>query len=54
MLCHTRIPCRSKGRFNKTSIRLTMLYGDKCWAIKIKKKKKGVSGNKNEFSKRGE
>jgi len=34
VLCDKKIPFKLKGKFYRTTIRLTMLYGTKCWAVK--------------------
>ena len=34
MLCGRRISLRLKKKFYRTTIKLTLLYGTECWAIK--------------------
>ncbi|KAM1454453.1 hypothetical protein PS2_003937 [Malus domestica] len=34
VLCDRRRPLKLKGKFYRTTIRLTMLYGTECWAVK--------------------
>jgi hypothetical protein len=34
VLCDHRIPIKLKEKFYRTSIRLAMLYGTECWAVK--------------------
>ncbi|KAL7247565.1 hypothetical protein ACSBR2_002477 [Camellia fascicularis] len=34
VLCDKRIPTRLKGKFYRTAIRPTMLFGTECWATK--------------------
>ncbi|KAM1952113.1 hypothetical protein ACFX15_006643 [Malus domestica] len=34
VLCDRRIPLKLKGKFYRTTIRLAMLYGTECWAVK--------------------
>jgi len=33
VLCDKRIPMRLNGKFYKSVVRLTMLYGSECWAV---------------------
>ncbi|RXI04552.1 hypothetical protein DVH24_038826 [Malus domestica] len=34
VLCKRRMPLKLKGKFYRTAIRLAMLYGTECWAVK--------------------
>ncbi|KAM2693357.1 hypothetical protein EV2_007535 [Malus domestica] len=34
VLCDRHMPLKLKGKFYRTSIRLAMLYGTECWAVK--------------------
>jgi hypothetical protein len=34
VLCDPRVPLKLKGKFYKTAIRPTMLYGAECWPTK--------------------
>ena len=34
VLCDRRRPLKLKGKFYRTAIRLAMLYGTECWAVK--------------------
>ena len=34
VLCDRRIPLKLKGKFYKTTVKPTMLYGTKCWTVK--------------------
>ena len=34
VLCDGKIPLKLKGKFYRTIIRLVLLYGSECWAVK--------------------
>jgi hypothetical protein len=34
VLCDPRVPLKLKGKFHRTAIRPTMLYGAECWSTK--------------------
>lgn len=36
VLCNCRILIKLKGKFYKTTIQSTMLYGSECWAIDLR------------------
>ena len=33
-MCDKKVPLKLKGKFYRTTVRPTMLYGTKCWAVK--------------------
>jgi hypothetical protein len=33
ILCNKRIPMRLKGKFYRSVVKPTMLYGSECWAV---------------------
>ncbi|KAH1239249.1 Phospholipid-transporting ATPase 3 [Glycine max] len=34
VLCDAKVPIKLKGKFYRTAVRSTILYGTKCWAVK--------------------
>ena len=40
MLCDGKIPLKLKRKFYRTAIRLVLLYGSKCWAVKYQHEQK--------------
>ena len=40
VLCNHRMPIKLKGKFYRTAIRPTMLYGIECWAVKYQTRAK--------------
>ena len=36
MLCDRRIPLKLKGKFYRTVVRPTLIYGSECWPVKKK------------------
>jgi len=37
-LCDKKVPLKLKGKFYRTAVRPTLLYGMECWAVKSQHK----------------
>lgn len=42
VICDCKVPTKLKGKFYRIAVRLAMLYGSKCWALKGLERKVGV------------